>query len=105
MYRERGSCRARWAIRSTPVVVSRPPQGVVGVAIERSPVCALYAQRALPHVLARTGASDFLWVIGLPPGVPVVPPTPSLGGTHRTSRVPGSALVTCRRHRPRWARG
>jgi hypothetical protein len=45
------------------------------------------------------GALDFLPVCRL------CHPTPCLGGPHRTSRVPDSAVVTCRGHRPRWARG
>ena len=35
MYRVCGSWRARWALRSTPVVALSPPLRVVDVAIER----------------------------------------------------------------------
>jgi hypothetical protein len=35
-----------------------------------------FAPWALPHVLARMGTSDFPWVVGLPAGLPVVPPYP-----------------------------
>jgi hypothetical protein len=62
------------AIRSIPVVAVTPPLGVDGVATERATACAPFAPWALPHVFARMGASDFPWTVGLPPGLPVVPP-------------------------------
>jgi hypothetical protein len=63
------------------------------------------AQQALPRVLARRGAADFRSAVGPPPGVPVVPPSPRMGGAPRSSRVPGPALRTCHGLRPRWVRG
>jgi hypothetical protein len=35
-----------------------------------------FAPWALPHFLARMGTSDCPWVVGLPSGLPVVPPYP-----------------------------
>ena len=60
---------------------------------------------SLLHFITTMRTSDFPRTIGLPSGLPVVPPYPRIGGIHGISRVPNSALMTCHGLRPRWTLG